>query len=1509
MTHLVEQLQTLLSQGFPETNIGLVDLEGTQVRFIPSEKEKSAPPNPLLRLIETTLNPLAALSFLTQVQRRGVSPKSKAVKGREVDPRFFGVLCPLDTPESEKIGIVLHLARDAVVENGRVRNIGPLKDWEYTRPLACKLPDGRYLIASLQVEEKEEHDSAAGNQTEIQKQKEILWKRYPVRWTLRIGTDAEAQDALLIPEDYAGFLGFAALLVPFIQHNDGARAMMGAKNAKQALSPIQAEPPLVQTGYEKEIARLYLDLCRDLLRGDVWNHEREIYTLEHQEVVDAKNGDERNLRVRFKARYQNKFREFNDINLSRGYVSPSLKNPPPYLRAVRVAGFPAVEIQPREKVLQEDPFFNLTGIQDGVLALGVNALVGYLPFFGYNFEDAIVVSQSFAERMTTRHIYTLAIPPGWKIQGLPESLRIDLKKGEITGFRETTGDGKEVARSLRLPPELRSGRNHKILGVFKKDSPLAPWEVWIQVEKPLQVGDKLTGRHGNKGVISRILPDDQMPYFELDGERRHLEVILNPHGVVSRMNLGQILETHVGFVVQRLREMGREDEVQKWQNSSRPFHRIDLDELSHALQETGLDEKGRIPLHVQDLDHPEIRGTVKAVVGYQYLLRLAHLPDEKITARGVGRRRTLATGQPPKGRKHEGGQRVGEMETWALLAHGAVNTLRELLFEASDAQSKGFQKTRKLQERYNPGALEAFRDLLLGAFVSLEDPSSRSLRIRHLEDDEFKESTAAEKIETLASLLATDPGDEKINRFGYIELPEDLGYIHPWFIPQLFPGNRYRDLRKLLKGEAYLIREDDAWKVKDRAQVPSEKLRELYNRKHVKVGIKAARTWLKEHDPESVGKLDRHIHRILPVIPYRYRLYCQTPWELYREASSGTNLERMGLTAFYARILLDLQKQGRGRKPPEIEEKDPAVHRNRKILRHIALLFDHKLNQLLFSKEGILRGYLLGKRIDRSGRAVIVPDPKVPPDTILIPSEIREALFQGLGRRRDLKVLLNRQPTLHRYSIFSFRHRKSPDHTLHISPLICAPYNADFDGDTMAVYLPVSREAQKELESMTFLKHWKSLVTGKPNLHIAQDIKLGLKLLEETLETLPKENTDLWIRTHEELLRVTCAKEIGELKELLSDSVRLIEHLQLQVLPEAMKSRVSGEILLAERLRDLAHLAFRAATFSGVTFSIFELRDLQGDFIRHLHNHPPEKDDFDGLKEHLKTWLEGWTKSHFNSPALLVRTGARGKPEQLLQMIWGRKLPHYWPKSESGKAPHLQVDSPEGAYATPLLAGHSPLEYFALAFTTRLTMTDKKLNVAHAGYLTRKLVHAGFELRVAEEDCGSTAPHRSPLTCESPNGVCLACLGEVGKDLRVGDFIGVLAATSVGERGTQLSMQTFHTADPNKISNLDELSQMLTRGYASRDEACEVIRDLREGRGKDLYGGIRPSILAAVFRARLQDEKVLGYREAVNRGDLFARMAFEEGKNHIARTLGVGREYEEEVRSILTRLFALGEAV
>jgi hypothetical protein len=480
--------------------------------------------SPLLQEPDRT-NPLAETAQKRKIALQAIDLHSDSNPQREVHIEQRGRLCPVETPESGMIGLNLHLAQDCVVER-----------------IDCGDRRGR---------------------------KEIGWR-------LAARSDF----------DPARMFGVSAGLVPFIEHNDANRAMMGAKNMKQALPLEHPETPWVRTGLEEEVGP-QSGLC--LLA----EKPGKAITI-HEAFLEVQYDGEKTTRT-----YRLDFilpGLYGDIG--------SFYRPVEGLNHFAAGAVLA----------------DASTTVRGTLALGTNLLVAYMPWYGYNFEDAIVVSESAARKLTSVHVV---------VQEQPDSPARD-PHPEAPKFRTET--------------------------------------------RPLQVGDKLTGRHGNKGVVSRILPDSEMPRLPDD---TNVEVLLNPHGVISRMNIGVLLETHWGWVL-RQRRLQEAAEISV---TVRPFEAAyGWDILRPELKTAGAPE-GRVEVRWTTPSGEEISASV--VAGCQYLMKLNHCAEKKLSARGLGKR-MLITRQPARGRKRDGGQRIGEMEVWALQAHRATENLRELLTFKSD---------------------------------------------------------------------------------------------------------------------------------------------------------------------------------------------------------------------------------------------------------------------------------------------------------------------------------------------------------------------------------------------------------------------------------------------------------------------------------------------------------------------------------------------------------------------------------------------------------------------------------------------------------------------------------------------------------------------------------------------------------------------------------------------------------------------------------------------------------
>jgi DNA-directed RNA polymerase subunit beta len=578
-----------------------------------------------------------------------------------------------------------------------------------------------YLDAS-----EEERAVIAQARTPIDNDGYFVQSRVAVRG---IGGEADEEDANNV--DYMDIssnqvVGVSAALIPFLEHDNAKRALMGANMQRQAVALVRPEAPVVGTGVEGRVAE---------------DSGQVIVAFEDGEIVSA---DASEIVVKYKNAGK---RTYNLINFERSNQGSSM-----HQKALVSAG---------QKVKRGDILADGMSTKDGELALGQNVLVAFMPFDGLNYEDAVIISQRLVQddRYTSIHIETHQIDvrdtklgPEVVTRDIPnvseESLKDlddegiirigaeveagDILVGKITPKGETDLSSEErllraifgeKARdvkdtSLRLP----NGAGGKVVDVkilSREEGDDLPAGVISQIYvavaqlRKISVGDKMAGRHGNKGVISKILPIEDMPYLE-DGTP--VDMILNPLGVGARMNIGQILETHLGWAAQAL----------GYRVASPVFDGVKLDQIKAELKKAGLSEDGKAQLYHGYTGEPFAETTT---IGYKYMLKLQHMVDDKIHARSTGPY-AMVTQQPLGGKAQMGGQRFGEMEVWALEAYGAANTLQEILTIKSDdviGRSKAYESIIKNDEIRGPRIPESFNVLVkelqsLGMAVELEKP-------------------------------------------------------------------------------------------------------------------------------------------------------------------------------------------------------------------------------------------------------------------------------------------------------------------------------------------------------------------------------------------------------------------------------------------------------------------------------------------------------------------------------------------------------------------------------------------------------------------------------------------------------------------------------------------------------------------------------------------------------------------------------------------------------------------
>ncbi len=649
-------------------------------------------------------NPLSELEHKRRLSATGPGGLTRERAGfevRDVQPSHYGRICPIQTPEGPNIGLVGHLASFA-----RINSFGFLETPYFRVEKGKVTSDIRYLNAY-----EEERYNIASGAVPINEKGQIVPSKVEARIKGEPGlADKDKIDYIDVSAEQC--VSVATSLIPFLQNDDANRALMGSNMQRQSVPLVNPDPPLVMTGAEERVAR---------------DSGQEVIAEEDGKVIEA---DADHIRVKSKTYNLKTFIRTNQYTCF--HQKPAVKK--------------------GQKVKKGDVLADGGAISNGYLSLGKNILVAFLPWRGQNFEDAIVISERLVKDDSYTSIYTenftcdvretklgpevttCDIPNVGeeKLKDLDEEgvIRIgakvgpnDILVGKISpkGEADLTAEERllraifgEKAREVKDTSLLMEhGKRGRVVGVkiFSRElgHRLEPGIIKrIEVEmaeiRKIQSGDKLAGRHGNKGVISKVLPAEEMPFME-DGTP--VDVVLNPLSVVSRMNLGQVLETHLGWAAKHL----------GYHAISPALAGTTGEDIKEELKKAGLPEDGKIALYDgrTGLPFPE-----KITVGYIYMMKLIHMVEDKIHMRSIGPY-SLITQQPLGGKAQFGGQRFGEMEVWALEGYGAAHILQEMLTIKSDdvlGRAATYEAILKGEEIKNPSIPASF-NLLVAELKSL----------------------------------------------------------------------------------------------------------------------------------------------------------------------------------------------------------------------------------------------------------------------------------------------------------------------------------------------------------------------------------------------------------------------------------------------------------------------------------------------------------------------------------------------------------------------------------------------------------------------------------------------------------------------------------------------------------------------------------------------------------------------------------------------------------------------
>ncbi len=717
-------------------------------------------------------NSLAGLTHrrrLSALGAGGLTRERAPIEVRDVHPTHYGRMCPIETPEGPNIGLIGSLASMATVsEFGFIQT-------PYRVVKGSKVTDE---IIYLDAAEEAQYTIAQASEPVDPKTGKFLNDSVLCRSSLGEAVTAAPKDVEFMDVAPAQIVSVGTALIPFLEHNDANRALMGANMQRQAVPLMIPQAPLVGTGLEYRAAVDTGDVVLSKTDGTVIDVDAE------KIVVEGRGSRE----------------EYHLTKFMRSNQGTLIHQKP-------VVGL-------NEKVKSGQVLADGSSTDGGELALGANLMVAFMTFEGYNFEDAVVLSERLVKDdvLSSIHIHEYEIDARSTKLGDEEITRDipnrseeslanlddrgvvrigaevgsgDLLVGKVTpkGETELTAEEKliraifkEKAREVRdTSLKVPHGEGGKVIGVksFSREAgdDLSPGvnelvRVYVAKKRKISEGDKLAGRHGNKGVISKIVPEEDMPFLE-DG--RPVDVILNPLGVPSRMNIGQILETHLGWaaahgvfgedgeggvnpkapinapnprpVATPVFDGASEEDVDEalvsWseQNPDSPI-KFNVDQS----RDTGRKVSGKVRLFNGKTGEPYDQ---KVTVGYMYILKLLHLVDDKIHARSTGPY-SLVTQQPLGGKAQFGGQRFGEMEVWALEAYGAAYTLQEMLTIKSDdtiGRVKAYEAIVKGENIAEPSIPESFKVLLkemqsLALDVHVQSDDGREVEVRE-EDDEL----------------------------------------------------------------------------------------------------------------------------------------------------------------------------------------------------------------------------------------------------------------------------------------------------------------------------------------------------------------------------------------------------------------------------------------------------------------------------------------------------------------------------------------------------------------------------------------------------------------------------------------------------------------------------------------------------------------------------------------------------------------------------------------------------
>jgi DNA-directed RNA polymerase subunit beta' len=1340
-------------------------------------------------------------------------------KTRDVHPSQFGFIDPLHTPEGHKVGVTLSLGvgvrkrgtdltTTVIDKKGKELNITPQEFYD----LKVGFPD--------------QHDGKGNAKNDLVR---VMWKGNV--------DEIPKNEVDVYLFDPTAMFGMTTNLIPFLGNNSGNRAAVAAKMASQAVGLKTPESPLVKVQlksgdtYDSMLGDVITTrLPKDITKGEVLDIDADYITIKDQDGKKRKVG------------------LYNDFPLNQESFLHSTPN-------VKVG-----DIVKDGQVLAKNNFTD----PDGNYAYGANATVAYMPWYGYNFEDGIVVTESMSKKLTSPVILKKSvaistdgildkkkfiayypeiitqtnleklddngvIKEGQKVQP-GEILVAYLQKVELT---DTEKIMKQMNRIISNPYRNRAlvwDGDHEGLVKYVRGSG-GVVNVWVYEEQPLAVGDKLAARYGDKGIVTKIISDDEAPYTK-DGTR--IDIIFNPHGVVGRMNMGQMLETAAGKLAMKT---GKPYIVKNF--SGKDY----LSDIKTQLK------ANKIPTD-EILYTKDGKPITSAPVfwGVKYYLKLMHVVDHKFKARGIPGSYD-ANEQPAKG--DEGGQSIDPLQTYALLAHGA----RENMYEFAAVKSqKNDEYWRNLQLGFPPPkpqknfVFDKMLTYMEGAGINIKKDGYKmtlypatSKEIMARSSGEIKDAGHMLRGKDLMELEGGlfDPeltGGLKGTNWNHMLLNEPMP--NPLFEPavQSLVGLNGKQFQQMMNEELTIDGLTGAKFVK-------KKLSEL----DVNAEYKKAIADLKKAPASQINQLNKkvrylkvlkdfkldpveaYIMKAVPVLPPLFRPIYPLP--------SG-DLQVSPINKHYRDISL-VNNQIKAVKKTGVDDvvfnkvNRVALYSTLKALIGLsdpATFTQEKYEGLLKTlsgdqpKEGFIQNKVWGRRQDLSARSTVTVEPSVAIDqvglpepmirTIMKPFIIRELVRQGYKPIEAIKqfkewtpmadqalnvvikerpVLMNRAPSLHKHNVQALYPVRFDGMSIRVNPLIVKGLNMDFDGDTASIHVPVSEAAVAEARRMVPSKNLYKAGDKEQMQGLSQDYQLGLYFL-----TVPGKDTKKTFATAQEAMKAglgyqdqftmkgkktTLGKILvnGGLPAALRDNDAEFNGKHVKKLIDKLYKEYPTKF--ADVMDHFKNVGRQYAVERGSTLSLEDIaidrtyRDKILDRYEKKFTAKTTPDEkilayMQAKDEILKKQDELYSGN--NRFYDMLRSGSTGKAGQIAQIL---------------SMPGIVEDVHGKPIAIPIkkswAEGVDTFDYWNQSYGARKGVVDKSINTQESGGLNKELLFNTKNLLVVEDDCGT------------PDGIVIEISSREILDRYLAKDV-----PGVGKRNDLVDSELLAKARKRKIDNL-----------------------------------------------------------------------------------------------------------